>query len=522
MRMKELFQLVVELRAGGSDEQDIRPDDVQPRPEETAELLQRSVDYAFWITVFAGLCIGISSVMALTAGDGTKPINVLYLISVTMILPLLGVLLTVVLGIRMQRGKLLRGPLVELGMASLRGGVWLASRALERGNPATQLRIKAAYGVFRGDYEMLQPVVPWLVRRVILTFSFALSGGFIIALVIRLTGIDLTFGWQSTGDFLQRHLPQVTHVLSYPFAWISEDLVPSSTLISETRFRRFSGDYVGGPGAAALSWQWVPFLITGAIFWGVILRVFLLLWFLRQQEKAIEGVLHQWDPVRRLQGRMGGVEIARPERERHELASTALEKSAKSAEDAGQAAKALSRRSVPADEAPVEAVLLIWENDVPPPQAVLDTLCARLNATIVEQFAYGVRPADDEATLHTLKTRATKLIFMHVEPFSPPGAGFVRQFRALREAVGPHTPVVIELGWWENGQRQSVPPRTLEVWQQSLQQLSDRAIRWHISDDDAENARAQIQAETALVPEPSPSKAGEMGTETKGAKGEER
>lgn len=497
MRLEELFQLVLELREGGSDDQKIAPSDAKKSSQDTAKLLQDGVDYAFLIVVLAGLAVGLSSVAALTAGDGTKPINVLYLVSVTMLLPLFGTLLTLVLALRMLRGKSMRGPLVDLAMSVLRGGVWVASRALDRSEKATQLRIKAALGVFRGDYEMMQPVVPWLTRRIVQTFSLALSVGFVLALMIRLTGIDLTFGWQSTGDFLLSILPQATELLSAPFGWLSPDFKPSAELINDTRFSRFTGDYVGGPSAAPLSWQWVPFLIAGAVFWGIVPRVFLLLWFGERQKSAIVRVNEEWDPVRQLQARLGDVEIDRPAPEDHPFAPDTLKEDAKEAAREGRAGTALGRKSAPKEGAPVEAALLIWENDVPPPPAVLAALSQRLNAKIVTQRPYGVRPADDEATLADLKARATKLVLLHVEPFSPPGAGFVRQFRALREAVGAHTPIVIELGWWENGVRQALPPRTFEVWQQSIQKLSDRGIRWHLSDDGAENTRANENALSA-------------------------
>ena len=524
MQLEELFKVVVQLREGGASDGEIVPGDQRVDREElatqSAELLKRGVEYAFWMVGGGGFAVGISSVIGLTAGDGTRPINVLHLIAVMMMLPLLGLLTTFFFVAVSGKHRSLTGPLGDLVSLCVRWGIRLSSKALETREKATQLKVQAALGVFRGDYEIMRPVLPWIQRRLTQTFSLWLSIGFVAAMLIRITGIDLSFGWQSTGDFLEGVLPKITTALSAPFGWVSPDFVPSEALIHTSRFSRFTGDYRGGADAAHLSWEWIPFLVAGAVFWGIVPRFFTLLWFRYQQGKAVAAAVKEWEKVVEIQRRLDAddIVIVRPPDETGVTAPEALANEARRRAESGHTASPLAAKRQSENAATSAGAVLAWQHEPALPEEVLGALQTRLNFEPKLFARYGINAADDRQTLEKLRAQNVELIVLVVEPFSPPGAGFVRQIKELRDAVGRQTYIVVELAWFEHGVRQPVPTRQLEIWTQSLQKLGDRAMRWHIGTDDAsQTTSAALVDEDETTTESSPTAEPNAQTPSRGA-----
>lgn len=482
-RIEDLFALVLELRVqqGGGDE---RPSDAAV--DASAALLGKGFRIAAGLMTVVGALIGFGTVAAVVRDAGAGPINLIGLIVVTMLLPLAMVLVTLLWMLLSGRGR--QTTWGEAALVVLRFGVSIAAKALDHTAADTKWKTHAALGVARGDYRLLEPVLPWTALRLTQRFALALSAGFTVALLVRMIGTDLTFGWQTTIDGVADVLPTVVAILSLPFGWISEDLQVSDALIHATRFERFGHQFAGGPAAAQASGAWWPFLVVGSAFWGLVPRSAILLLVHRRERQAIAAVLRENAPLRAVQQRLRGLDdslraldvpgvgtpvFARPDGEAQPFAPEALARAA-------EQQPALRAQPAAQVEAPqLRAVALFWQHDTPPDDAFQARLEQSLGIKPELRALFGNRAAEDARILDDVGTRAPDIAVLYVEHFVAPNAGFVRALERVRHAIGPTAPILVVLAWFENGTAQPVPPRTLELWTQKLQSLGDPRIRLH-------------------------------------------
>lgn len=527
-RLEDLFERIVELRDWQTLEPTERNAVSKPSSAERAqlqslldeaahsgELLKRGVRFTSAMVSIAGAVVGFGSVAALTAGDGRTPINLVWLIALTMVFPLLTVSVSFTLSLLM-RGSLAGGIWSDLLLSFLRSGIRLAARALDPADKKSTLRLQSALGVVRGDYALLQPVLPWALLKLSQRFALCLSLGFIAALLLRLAGLDLSFGWFTTVDAISTNMHTMVRMLGAPFGWMSVELVPSEELIEATRFSRFSGTFAGGASAATASGAWWPFLMAGAVCWGVLPRLAMLIWARWQEGRAVQKVLDSTEALRmldlRLRGERGALgvthavkqrgrtrttsnrnsEALQPEKESRmkprfnettfvadapEPGGNAKEMLAKAAAKQPRVASASTMAARP-DVAPLRAVYLYWEQDHAVPHAVRDALNARLNLLPELEELWGNDADHDQENLEAIARMKPDVVVVFVEPFANPGKGFSRQYKDLRAVVGARTPIVVSMGWYDAaGALQPAEARQIEVWTQSLQVYGDPALR---------------------------------------------
>lgn len=475
---------------------------------QSGQLLRRGLRYAVAIVSLVGALVGFLSVAALTAGDGRTPINLVWLIALTMVLPLLTVSLSFIFSLMLNRGKG-GGLWADLLASFVRRGVRLAGRSLDHGDPKSVLRLNAALGVVRGDYKLLEPVLPWTLLRLSQRFALSLSLGFIGALLVRLAGLDLSFGWYTTVDAISNNMSAMVSFLSGPFGWLSADLAPSEALVQATRYSRFNSSFAGGPSAAQMSGQWWPFLMAGAVFWGILPRGLMLLWASWQEQRAVANVLEETEALWQLEQRLHPERAAvkgsakrgghRGKKQTSKQTRQQLERDAQPTcfvrsdeEQGGDAAEALALEASRHDELKsadtiahrpdqklLRAAYLYWEQDNPVPESVRKDLETRLTMQPALQKLWGNDADADARMLEEIATLKPEVVMVFAEPFANPGKGFARQYGALREALGPKTPVIVSVAWYdEDGAIRPSEPRQLEVWQQSLRVFGDAALRY--------------------------------------------
>lgn len=480
-RIEDLFALMLELRVQQQPSSGAQPSDDDVRA--TAKLFAQGLRIAAFLMTVAGGLVGFITVASLVRDAGSSPINLIGLIAVTMLLPLAMVLVTLLLMVLSGRGG--QTTWGDLALWVVRASVTLASKALDRTSPQTQWKTQAALGVARGDYAILEPVLPWTALRLTQRFALALSAGFSLALLMRMIGTDLTFGWQTTIDGVASLLPTLVQALSLPFGWLSEDLRLSDAFIAATRFERFSHNFVGGPAAAHASGAWWPFLIVGGLFWGLVPRIAVLIVVGRQERRAVANVLQTHAPLRELQQRLqrlnapppvvdkDAVLFDRPDEEDHEYAPDALARAAKQQ-------PALRPQPKPAvDAKPLRAVALYWQHDTPPDAQYQASLESALGVHAELTALFGNRAASDDECLTRVHAHSPDIVLLYVEHFVAPNAGFVRALARLRDVLPATSPILVVLAWFEEGTPQPIAPRTLELWTQKLQSLGDARIRLH-------------------------------------------
>lgn len=447
----------------------------------SGKLLHQGVRWTGWGIAIAGALIGFGSLMTLTAGDGTTPINVLWLIGLTMLFPLVTVTLSALGSLLLLSGK--RGQRGGLWMELIRSlvtrGVHAASKTLNDKDPRNARRIEGALGALQGSYKTIEPVMPWLVLRTSQSFSLWLSIGFIFALVLRLATIDLTFGWYTTIESISESMPQIIGALSAPFRWMHTSLALDATFIESTRYSRFLSAFVGGGNAASASGNWWPFLFAGALIWGVLPRLLMIAWAKWNEMRAIAQIMRDTEPLHEIRQRLhalsqhGGLFESVGEEDTADPVK-ALERAAK------EGRKAHAKR-FPTDDAQnrtKSAAFLYWEQDVAVPQSVQKHFETSLEVMPVYASVWGNDAEQDAQLLEEVNAKKPAWIVVFVEPFANPGAGFRRQISALRSRVGKHTPILVSVGWYApDGTIREHSERQVEVWRQSLDALADPALQ---------------------------------------------
>lgn len=493
--LEELFERVAALRMEQrvEEERDAQTDDsalpvevrLQHAIEDAAysgQLLYQGLRWTRWMIALIGLLIGFGSLMAITAGDGTTPINVLWLIGLTMLFPLFTVTLSALGSLLLLSDK--RGPRGGLWMELIRSlvtrGVRTASKALNQQDPRSARRIEGAVGALQGTYKTIEPVMPWLILRTSQSFSLWLSIGFISALLLRLATIDLTFGWYTTIEGISASMPQITSALSAPFHWMHTNLALDAAFIESTRYSRFSGAFVGGPNAATASGNWWPFLFAGALIWGVLPRLLMVAWAKWNEMRAIANVMRTTEPLHDIRQRLNALSGSSSLFESLEGEDTT--DPVKALERAAREGRKTHSKRIATDKTPQKmqsAAFLYWEQDVPVPESVQKRFETSLNVQPIYASTWGNDAEHDAQVLQDVQTKQPTVVVVFVEPFANPGSGFRRQISALRQRAGEHTPILISVGWYApDGTLREQSDRQVDVWRQSIDALADPALQF--------------------------------------------
>lgn len=447
----------------------------------SGQLLHQGVRWASGIAMIAGALIGFGSLMALTAGDGTTPINVLWLIALTMVLPLCTVAFSAIFSVVLLASKTTRrdGLWMQFMRALVERGVRAAANTFDKKDPKNARRLKGALGVLRGSYSTIEPVVPWLLLRISQGFALWISIGFLSALLLRLAGIDLTFGWHTTIEAVSSGLPDIVRALSAPFRWIHPQFTLDAAVVESTRYSRFSSSFAGGTAAAQMSSQWWPFLFAGAITWGVLPRVAMIVWAKWNETRTIAQILRDTAPLHDIRQRLQDLKRSGPLFESMEAEDTtdpvkALEEAAKE----GRKAREKHVPVQPAEDLVKTAAFLFWEQDVPVPATVQKRFETSLDAAAAYHSTWGNDAEEDTQLLQDVRAKKPTFIVVFVEPFANPGAGFRRQITALRSHVEPFTPILVSVGWYApDGTLREHSERQIDVWRQTIDALADPALQ---------------------------------------------
>lgn len=488
--LEKLFERVAALQFEQAEAGAVKADDATPEERlqdalkeaaHNGQLLHQALRWTTWLATIVGLLVGTSSVLALTSGDGTTPVNVLWVMALTMLLPLLTACGSFLLSFPLlwSKGHYDGGLLMAVLRSIVAKFVRSASDALDHAAPSQSREVHRTLGVMRSTYRMVDPVVSWLLLGVMQRFALALAIGFISGLLLRLLFVDITFGWTTTIEFVSQNLPAITDMIAWPFGWISSSWQPSTALVEATRFSRYAHQFVGGEAAVHIAGQWWPFLISGAIFWGIAPRVCVIVWIHIQQKKAVQRVLQQTEPLYRVQERLRQADrlFEPPEHETQENAVARLQREA----SAGRAAASAKKSAAPPQEEATHdtrAFVIYWEQDRMVPAPVEIALLQTLDWHKFGAAFLGNDGDQDACTREKLIDEKPDGVLVFVEPFANAGAGFVRQIRQIRTAVGEYTPILISVGWYdEDGQTVNYDERDNQLWQQVIDTLADPHIK---------------------------------------------
>lgn len=220
-----------------------------------------------------GLLLGISVALTAFNYDGEYPINIFAVLGLTVALPGLLLLPTLLaalpLGAGIEQGLLSLSP-VRAGMAAIDqylGLNLIAGRAAAAGREyARWFSIAASQ---------------WL--------AVAFFAGLLACILLMLIFTDLAFGWSSTVSLTTQGVVTFVQTLALPWASLAPGALPGTELIEQSRFVRM-GTPPSSSSAAQLG-NWWPFLFFSIAIYGLVPRLALLGFALWRRNASLRTLL---------------------------------------------------------------------------------------------------------------------------------------------------------------------------------------------------------------------------------------
>ena len=420
------------------------------------------------ILMACGAFIGLASGLTFFTYSGTTPVNVLNFLFLFLFSQLLMLLfLFICAPFRLAGVAVLPAPIAGIYGTAV---AWFVNRSRKLKNilpPTDGYDLSQLKGVLKKQRTVYGSVFYWplfsLSQRVMVCFNL----GLLAATFFRILTSDIAFGWQSTIQFSTDFIAKTVRTLALPWSWMvpSHHGYPSAAEIEGSRIILKDGIY-------HLQTQdlvsWWPFLVLSILFYGVLVRLAL----------VVVGRIGQWQALTKLKtDRPVLIQVVN-------RMNTPMVKS--------QAAPAESNRVSPFDSEvdssrhtklnhglPATEVMLLIALDISDnyPQSAWETHLAPLGFTITTIKTYGPDP-DDIQTLFRGPQGSSYPeeggIMLIMESWMPPineTLGFIKE---LRYAVGER-PIFVGLIGQQSDQDNIVQPNQVErtIWHRKLDGLAD-------------------------------------------------
>lgn len=424
--------------------------------------------------LLAGIGCGAGLAGSLLLYTGATPVNVAFFFALFVLAPLLLALLQgVLLLLRFVR----RDPAHSAGLYALIGRLLLrvferARQRVRRGMPgAARLEAAVFLGALEQRAEFAAPFF-WPVFLLLQLGAIGLSCGVLGATLARVVFADIAFVWQSSLQVSAATVARLVEWVALPWAWVP-DGYPSLEQVSGSQM-------VLKEGVASLATSdlvsWWPFLCCAVVCYGLLPRLVLLLFGLRWQQRALDGLhfasLGFWPLLQRLTA---------PSLEVNGQADLRRELPAPQLKEDGAALWTPSGSLAHFSQAEGDEHLLLV-----PDELYDDCPLAQLARHLkqggapepTETIRFGA-PDDDGTWLGRLRqasqNRALASVMMLQEAWQPPLRETEQFLRRIRHTVGTTTPLIIVLVGRPNRETICTPvaAEQLEVWQKRMQALGD-------------------------------------------------
>ncbi|HEX6242735.1 MAG TPA: DUF2868 domain-containing protein, partial [Polyangiales bacterium] len=161
---------------------------------------------------------------------------------------------------------------------------FLASRLARlwgRSHPEAVQRLEAeqaAYRRMRTRLGLYRELEQYLLLSQTQLFALCFNLGALASCLRLIVLSDLAFGWStSVTSLTAEDVQRLCAALSWPFAWLAPEAVPTPELIAHTPYfrleGRFAGALVGSRGDASLVGEWWRFLVACTITYGLLPRL---------------------------------------------------------------------------------------------------------------------------------------------------------------------------------------------------------------------------------------------------------
>ncbi|RJP96252.1 MAG: DUF2868 domain-containing protein [Desulfobacteraceae bacterium] len=426
---------------------------------------------ALGLVIFTALISGVSLSWSILSYQGQDPINIftcLWILLVPQTLLLIFLCVMVLLR-RLRLVNPAQGAYPMLTSLIRRTMVRLKTTG-ESALPADQqARVHSLYGILGQQSALYGSIFLWPIFILAQTLMAFFNIGMILAALLKLTITDLAFGWQSTLHPDPAAVHRIMEFISAPWSWLPSAL-PTVEQIEGSKI-------ILKEGMAHLSTSnlvsWWPFLIFSLLFYGLMPRLILLAYGLRQQARAINRIDFSSSDCDRLIQRMQ-TPVMGTEGRRY---ITRQAPAAPLLPDDTLAPNDLNAR-----ESMGQAIVLVPEDidDRCSDYDLEDRISAVLGLDIFVRIRSGMTPASDMAEVEKILADrgedkpSIRIIFIQ-EAWQPPIRETMIWLRALRQSVGKHTGIIVGLiGKPIHGMMFTSPDNTDHViWEQAVNRLAD-------------------------------------------------
>ena len=430
------------------------------------------VDTFKWFSVIVAICgavLGLTSGLTFFTYSGTTPVNVinfLFLFVFSQLIMLIFIFISG--GLRMLGFNILPAPI-----ANLYGTVvtWFIGRSRKFHHLLPSVSaddMNRFMGLLKKQRVVYGAAFYWplfsLSQRVMVCFNL----GLLAATFFRILTSDIAFGWQSTIQFSTDFIAKIVKMLALPWSWIVplHYSYPSATQIEGSRIILKDGIY-------HLQTQdlvsWWPFLVLCILFYGVIVRLCLVVIGNASQWRALQNPKTGRPLLVQLVGRMTTPTMSSqgtPTEPANQTFSAAVE---------GQ----ISGESITSRPSSTRLLLLISE-DIARNYAshVWNRHLGSCGFSVLDYKQYRRESGADHSLFKSLETDPLPDeagIMLIMESWMPPINETLEFIKDLRSTVGEQIPLIVGLLGQGSDQNVIYRPTSMErkIWHRKLDILAD-------------------------------------------------
>lgn len=426
---------------------------------------QGFMQLSFFFVISAAI-FGLISGLVFFTYSGTTPVNVLNFLFIFIFSQLLMLIfLFLAAGLRLIGVNVVPSPVVSI-YGSLSTRLLRRFRNLSERLPGAQAdALGQLEGIFKKNRSVYGQLFYWPLFRLSQQTMIGFNTGLLIATCFRILTSDIAFGWQSTIQFSSGFMHRAATIMALPWSWIvpPDYAHPTIAQIEGSRIILKEGIY-------HLQTQdlisWWPFLVLCLLFYGILVRLMMLLVSRVGQYRAMRKVKLNRPALLQLSRRL----------------TTPL--MSNQAEPAGEDPASPFQPGVDssAAETPFEplGVLLLVPFDIAENynSSLIERTLQNSGLTVLDERSIQANYEADQALLDELSTFSwpeSGGIVIVMESWMPPIQETLSLIRSVRTGAGAQIPIFVFLLGLEGDDRHigSVQAVDRQVWQQKLDSLGD-------------------------------------------------
>ncbi len=384
------------------------------------ERLERGRRIIGFLMLILGAATGLGVASAVFHYDGTWPVNVVTVLAVLVLLQLALVMLTLVLLVpRIPGISVLQDLIRAINPSALVAAVYKRVARLEE-DRADLLVWPAARGPAIARFARWQMLMWSQVGAIAFNIAALATAAALIAFT------DLAFGWSTTLRVDSDAATRITNALSFPWSSVWPEAVPSATLIESSRFFRLASASPPNISAESLTGWW-PFLLAAIVTYGLLPRLFLLIFAAWRLRAATVHLLLDDPQVKALLDRMCASEVL--------LGADGVE--------APAASTSIAATRVPTGT-PSQAAAIVWSNAIAT-EAVNAWSARNLRKEVMQIVeAGGGRDLEDDAAVARLIAEGRpRAVLLFVRAWEAPLLDLQDFIESLRAAVGRSCSIIL-------------------------------------------------------------------------------